>query len=115
MDRFKKPRMTWFRFYFTGLLCACAWSVTFTGLASDLPETVHNTQNPTDHPLSPQEAVKKMTLAKGFQVSLFAGEPDVYQPIAFDFDDRGRLWVVECFSYPDFQNTNKDRILIFTD
>lgn len=37
------------------------------------------------------------------------------QPIAFDFDDRGRLWVVECFSYPDFKVENRDRILIFTD
>jgi putative membrane-bound dehydrogenase-like protein len=52
---------------------------------------------------------------EGFNVSLFAGEPDVMQPIAFDFDDRGRLWVVECFSYPDFKNQNRDRILIFTD
>jgi len=37
------------------------------------------------------------------------------QPIAFDFDDRGRLWVVECFSYPDWKNTNRDRIIILSD
>ena len=56
-----------------------------------------------------------MTLPEGFKATLFAGEPDVMQPIAFDFDDRGRLWVVECFSYPDFKNQGRDRILIFTD
>ena len=80
-----------------------------------LPEGVKNTQNPKDAPLSPAEALKRMTLPPGFNATLFAGEPDVMQPIAFDFDDRGRLWVVENFSYPDFKNENCDRILIFTD
>src|SRR5258705_13116977 len=80
-----------------------------------LPPGVVNTQDPKDQPLSPQAALKKITVPEGFQVTLFAGEPDVMQPVAFDFDDRGRLWVVECFSYPDFKNTNRDRILIFTD
>ena len=56
-----------------------------------------------------------MTVPEGFTVSLFAGEPNVMQPIAFDFDDRGRLWVVECFSYPDWKATNRDRITILTD
>ena len=80
-----------------------------------LPEGVSNTQNPADKPLPPGEALKKITVPKGFQVSLFAAEPHVLQPVAFDFDDRGRLWVVECFSYPDFKTENKDRVLIFTD
>src|SRR4051794_39884783 len=80
-----------------------------------LPSGIANTQNPKDKPLAPEEALKKITLPPGFEATLFAGEPDVMQPIAFDFDDRGRLWVVECFSYPDFKNENSDRILIFTD
>jgi len=42
-------------------------------------------------PFTPVEAPKHMTLPDGFHVSLFAGEPDVVQPIAFTFDDRGRL------------------------
>ena len=41
-----------------------------------------------------------MTVPEGFEVKLFAGEPDVHQPIAFCFDDRGRLWVVEAYIYP---------------
>ena len=80
-----------------------------------LPPGVLNTQNPKDKPISPQQALARMTLPDGFKATLFAGEPDVMQPIAFDFDDRGRLWVVECFSYPDFKVENRDRILIFTD
>jgi putative membrane-bound dehydrogenase-like protein len=59
-----------------------------------------------------------MTLPEGFRVTLFAGEPDVAQPIALALDDRGRLWVAECYSYPDWLAEGKegrDRILIFED
>jgi putative membrane-bound dehydrogenase-like protein len=58
-----------------------------------------------------------MTLPEGFRATLFAGEPDVVQPIAFTFDDRGRLWVVECLSYPNWTAGGKgrDRVVIFED
>ncbi|MCI0743094.1 MAG: c-type cytochrome, partial [Gemmataceae bacterium] len=49
---------------------------------------------------------------------LFAGEPDVVQPIAMCFDQRGRLWVAECLSYPKWHKDltkGRDRILIFED
>jgi putative membrane-bound dehydrogenase-like protein len=49
---------------------------------------------------SPTDAAKTMTVPAGFTVSLFAGEPDVHQPIAMCFDDRGRLWVIEAYCYP---------------
>jgi putative membrane-bound dehydrogenase-like protein len=72
-----------------------------------------------DRPLPPAEAAARMTLPAGFRATLFAGEPDVVQPIAFTFDDRGRLWVVECLSYPEWRKDGraegKDRILIFED
>jgi putative membrane-bound dehydrogenase-like protein len=60
-----------------------------------------------------------MTLPEGFSATLFCGEPDVVQPIAFTFDDRGRLWVAECLSYPQWDQTGSltghDRIVIFED
>src|ERR1051325_561598 len=93
----------------------CAWMGNLGAAAPSLPPGVTNTQNPRDIPISPIEALQRMTLPPGFKTTLFAGEPDVMQPIAFDFDDRGRLWVVECFSYPDFKVEDRDRILIFTD
>jgi putative membrane-bound dehydrogenase-like protein len=70
-----------------------------------------------DKPLPARDAPAHMTLPDGFQVTLFAAEPDVRQPIAFTFDDRGRLWVAECYSYPDWLHTPQghDRILIFED
>jgi putative membrane-bound dehydrogenase-like protein len=68
-----------------------------------------------DAPRSPQEATKHMTLPDGFQATLFAGEPDVVQPIAMTTDDRGRLWVVECLSYPGWSDKPQDRVLILED
>lgn len=67
--------------------------------------------------LSPLEAAKAMKVPEGFSVTLFAGEPDVVQPIAMAFDDRGRLWVAEAYSYPArvADDKAKDRILIFED
>src|SRR5207248_2851715 len=50
--------------------------------------------------LPPEQAAKEMTLPPGFRATLFAGEPDVKQPIAFAIDDRGRLWVAEGYTYP---------------
>src|SRR5262249_15669380 len=72
---------------------------------------------PGDKPIPPTDAPKAMTLPPRFSVALFAGEPDVVQPIAFAIDDRGRLWVVECLSYPQWNEKGEghDRVLIFED
>jgi putative membrane-bound dehydrogenase-like protein len=68
-------------------------------------------------PLPPHEAARRMTLPEGFAVGLFAAEPDVVQPIAMTIDPKGRLWVVENYSYPVWLGgpQGKDRILIFED
>jgi putative membrane-bound dehydrogenase-like protein len=66
-------------------------------------------------PIAPQEATRHMRLPEGFRATLFAGEPDVVQPIAMAFDDRGRLWVVECLSYPKWGSEPTDRVCIFED
>ena len=50
--------------------------------------------------LSPQEALRKMTVPAGFSVDLIAAEPAIAQPVACTFDARGRLWVVEGNTYP---------------
>src|SRR4051794_41617785 len=68
--------------------------------------------------LSPEKAAEAITVPDGFKAGLFAGEPDVVQPIAFTIDDRGRLWVAESYSYPKWHHDptkGKDRILIFED
>lgn len=50
--------------------------------------------------LSPEEAQKKFTLPPGFEIRLFASEPEVVNPVAMTWDERGRLWVVELYEYP---------------
>jgi putative membrane-bound dehydrogenase-like protein len=68
---------------------------------------------------SPEESAAGFTLPEGFKVNVFAAEPDVRQPIAMTFDDRGRLWIAECYTYADrtlIYDTNlRDRIVIFED
>lgn len=72
---------------------------------------------PADGPIPAALAAGRMTAPPGFQVSLFAGEPDVVQPIAMTFDSRGRLWVVECLSYPRWSTEGEghDRVVILED
>jgi putative membrane-bound dehydrogenase-like protein len=67
--------------------------------------------------LAPEDAARAMSVPPGFKVTLFAGEPDVVQPIAMAIDDRGRLWIAEAYSYPRRlpQAQAHDRILIFED
>ncbi len=50
--------------------------------------------------LPPAEAQKKFVVPEGFEARLFAAEPDVINPVAMTWDERGRLWVVELFEYP---------------
>ncbi len=76
--------------------------------------TIH-AQQEIPKPLAPTEAARTMIVPEGFSVTLFAGEPDVRQPIGFCIDDRGRLWVAEAYNYPNHSQTGRDRILIFED
>jgi putative membrane-bound dehydrogenase-like protein len=90
---------------------------------SSAPEpfpAIVNTQPGKDGPPSPEEARAAITFGDGdpnWRVTLFAAEPDVQQPIAFDFDDRGRVWVAECYSYSGgpYDQQHRDRVIILED
>ena len=86
--------------------------------AAPFPEP-RNNQPETIPPLTPADALTKLHLPSGFRASLFAAEPDVRQPIALCWDERGRLWVAENYTYSDgkerFDLKLKDRIVIFED
>src|SRR5688500_1676835 len=68
-------------------------------------------------PVPVEKTLQSIKLPQGFNVTLFAGEPNVVQPIAMTTDTRGRLWVVECVSYPDWSTnrTGSDRVIILED
>lgn len=69
--------------------------------------------------LSPQEAVEAMTIKEGYKVNAYASEPMITQPMAFCWDDRGRMWIAENRDYEDrqngFSNSGDSRILILED
>ena len=69
---------------------------------------------------SPDEAQKSFTLAPDFEITCFASEkdfPDLQDPVAFVFDNKGRLWVTCCPSYPMYLpgTPPNDKILILED
>lgn len=51
-------------------------------------------------PLSPEESMKKLNVAKGYKVSLFASEPHVFDPVSLEFDEQGNAYVIEMPDYP---------------
>ena len=50
--------------------------------------------------LSPQEAQKHFKPRSGLAVDLIASEPQIRQPVCINFDERGRMWVVQYIQYP---------------
>jgi putative membrane-bound dehydrogenase-like protein len=92
------------------MLAACA-----AARAADPSPHAVNTQAAGDEPPTAAALVRGITVPAGFRVALFAAEPDVAQPIAITTDTRGRLWVVENYSYPEWRTTGTDRVLIFED
>ncbi len=50
---------------------------------------------------TPEEAVKRMQLPPGFTAKIVACEPMIRQPISIEFDNRGRLWVLQYLQYPN--------------
>ncbi|MCU0749617.1 MAG: ThuA domain-containing protein [Akkermansiaceae bacterium] len=69
-------------------------------------------------PLAPAESIKLANVPAGFELSLFASEPDIVNPIHIAWDHRGRAFVVETVDYPNnlqAGNLGHDRIRVCED
>jgi putative heme-binding domain-containing protein len=55
---------------------------------------------PTPSPLSPAEAFKHLKTLPDLKLEQVLTEPEVTQPIFMNFDERGRMWVVQYRQYP---------------
>ncbi|MDA7888739.1 ThuA domain-containing protein, partial [Akkermansiaceae bacterium] len=69
-------------------------------------------------PLSPAESMKLAQVPAGFELSLFASEPDIVNPIYVGWDHRGRAFVIETIDYPNNiqkKDLGHDRITICED
>src|SRR5688572_7031780 len=56
---------------------------------------------PPSKPLTPREEQATFRLPKGLTIELVASEPDVVDPVAMAFDEKGRLFVAEMRGYPN--------------
>ncbi|MBW3600872.1 MAG: dehydrogenase, partial [Planctomycetes bacterium] len=71
---------------------------------------------PPGPPLSPEEAIAKMVVPEGFSVELVAAEPDIRNPVAMTFDEKGRIWLTESFEYPRLEpGSGRDRVKVLED
>lgn len=86
-----------------------AWACTLGGgkvlLAQELPLPNHS---PPDR--SPLACVQRMQVPEGLEVALVASEPLVRQPVAIEFDDRGRLWVIQYLQYPNPEGLSRVQV-----
>ena len=85
----------------------------------DFPEIYNSETDKEAQPLSAVEAAAGFDVPDGFEVKVFASEPDVQNPIAMTWDSKGRMWVAENFTYAERKQrvdmSLRDRVLIFED
>jgi putative membrane-bound dehydrogenase-like protein len=51
-------------------------------------------------PLSPAEAATRFVIHEDLELDQVLAEPIVRQPVSLNFDERGRMWVVQYIQYP---------------
>ncbi|TAE78487.1 MAG: hypothetical protein EAZ65_05940 [Verrucomicrobia bacterium] len=69
-------------------------------------------------PLSPEESIKLAQVPAGFELALFASEPDIVNPIHIGWDHKGRAYVVQTVDYPNNLhegNIGNDKIILCED
>ncbi len=66
---------------------------------------------------TPEQELAGFHLPPGFEISLFASEPDISKPINMEFDAAGRLWVSQSSEYPmaAAPGAGHDRITVLED
>ena len=70
---------------------------------------------PEGPPYAPEDALETFELHPDFQIELFAAEPDVQDPVALEFDQSGRMWVVENSGYPLDVDGHRGRLKLLED
>jgi putative membrane-bound dehydrogenase-like protein len=90
-------------------------SLTLCAAAADTA-VPHGQQKPPGPALSPAEAIAKMKVPEGFSVELVASEPEIVNPVAMTFDERGRIWITESLEYPRREpGPGRDRVKVLED
>lgn len=65
----------------------------------------------------PTREIDELNLADGFEISLYAADPDIASPIQMNFDPQGRLWIAGSNTYPHIAPGNEadDKIVLLED
>ena len=66
-------------------------------------------------PYSPKEALQTFRIEPGFRIEPFIAEPDIRSPVAIEFDENGRIYVVENPGYPLNVDGKVGRIILLED
>ncbi len=80
-----------------GRIFGCALALWFSCAlhAADVESNDHKSGAPIDAEL----AIKQFKVPDGFKIDLFADESQLQNPVAFCFDEKGRVFVAETFRY----------------
>ena len=101
------------------LPASVAWGQHTNIVNTNFPAPYNSEPAASGSPPAAAEAAKRFELPKGFQISVFASEPDVQNPIGMAWDNRGRLWVAENYTYAErgrkFERALRDRVVILED
>jgi putative heme-binding domain-containing protein len=65
----------------------------------------------------PMKELEQLKVADGFEIKLFASDPDIAKPIHSNWDAKGRLWVATSSVYPQLEpgEVANDKIVILED
>ncbi len=58
----------------------------------------------------PTQAIGRFRIPEGFEVSVWAAEPQLANPVAFCVDDQGRIYVAETFRHTDGVTDNRSHM-----
>jgi len=100
---------------FLFLLSSCNTKNNGKGTPAPLSDSLQEAQKHL-----PENALKGLQVAEGFEVKPIASEPMLKNPTNIDVDEKGRIWIVEAYNYRPKINGNPvnpqgDRILILED
>src|SRR5436190_4897370 len=93
-----RPRGRMMRTLFFGSILLIGWSIANAQPAKDKP-AAENDALPRIAPRTPEESAKLFEIHPDFKIELAAAEPLVMSPVAAEFDEDGRLYVVELPEY----------------
>ena len=93
-EDFKQPAFR--RLFLNGIL----WSLNQRIPPADVVPKVEPPKPPQTAALSPAESLQRFHVPDDLEIQQVLAEPVVKQPVFLNFDERGRMWVVQYLQYP---------------